>query len=194
MAGKIDFSRADLSREEQVALLTSSVKRWNAWREVHPEIRPDLRGAARTNLREADLRRANLSHANLTWVDLAGAHANWADLTGARLIGALLIDTSFVGATLDGCQVFGASVWNVRLDGARQENLCITDRSQNEPAITVNDLQVAQFIYLLLHNQEIGAVLDTIASKVVLIIGRFSDARNPALDALRVALRKHRNG
>ena len=119
--------------------------------------------------------------------DLTGA-----DLTAANVSLASLAHASCVNATLDGCAVFGVSVWNVRLDGAKQANLCITNRK--EPQIAVDALRVAQFLYLLLNNQEIRAVLDTIASKVVLILGRFSAERRPALDALRAALRQHPNG
>jgi hypothetical protein len=49
---------------------------------------------------------------------------------------------------------------------------------------------VAQFIYLLLHNQKIRDVIDTITSKAVLILGRFTDQRKAVLDALREELRK----
>src|SRR5207248_5742801 len=50
--------------------------------------------------------------------------------------------------------------------------------------------KVAQFIYLLLNNKEIRDVIDTITSKVVLILGRFTHERKAILDALRDALRK----
>jgi hypothetical protein len=49
---------------------------------------------------------------------------------------------------------------------------------------------LAQFIYLLLHNQKIRDVIDTITSKAVLILGRFTDERKAVLDALREELRK----
>ena len=49
---------------------------------------------------------------------------------------------------------------------------------------------MAQFIYLLLNNQEIRDVIDTITSKAVLILGRFSDERKPTLDSIREELRK----
>jgi uncharacterized protein YjbI with pentapeptide repeats len=220
MADEIDISRADLSREDQIALLRrSSVKQWNAWRESHRDIRPDLTRAVliganltradlheavltdarlfRTNLTGARLTMARLSRAGLSKARLTGADLTKADLTravvvGANLSWAVLVNTSLVDATLDGCWVYGASVWNVRLNGARQANLRITELW--EPAITVDDLRVAQFLYLLLNNQEIRAVLDTIASKVVLVLGRFSTERKPALDALREALRQHPKG
>jgi hypothetical protein len=53
----------------------------------------------------------------------------------------------------------------------------------------VDNLEVAQFIYLLLKNEKIRDVIDTITSKVVLILGRFAE-RKEILDALREELRK----
>ena len=50
---------------------------------------------------------------------------------------------------------------------------------------------MAQFISLLLNNKEIREVIDTITSKVVLILGRFTPERKAVLDAIRDALRKH---
>src|SRR4029077_11573047 len=46
-------------------------------------------------------------------------------------------------------------------------------------------------IYLLLNNQKIRQVIDTITSKVVLILGRFTEERKRVLDAIREELRKH---
>src|SRR3954449_5322445 len=47
-----------------------------------------------------------------------------------------------------------------------------------------------QFVYLLLRNEKIRAVIDTITSKGVLILGRFTPGRKAVLDALREELRK----
>jgi hypothetical protein len=49
---------------------------------------------------------------------------------------------------------------------------------------------VAQFVYLLLHNEKIRAVVDTITTKAVLILGRFTPERKAVLDALRDELRR----
>src|SRR5205085_6673850 len=78
--------------------------------------------------------------------------------------------------------------WNLELEGTKQENLVITD--EGEPIITVDNLEVAQFIYLLLNNKKVREVIDTITSKVVLILGRFTPERKTVLDALRNELRK----
>jgi hypothetical protein len=61
---------------------------------------------------------------------------------------------------------------------------------ENEAAITVDNIEVAQFIYLMLHNQKIRDVIDTIGRKAVLILGRFTPERKAVLDALRKELRK----
>jgi uncharacterized protein YjbI with pentapeptide repeats len=139
----------------------------------------DLRGA---NLREADVRGANLRGANLREADLRET-----DLGNAHLEVANLVGTNFQGATLTGCSVYGISAWNVNLIDARQTDLVITPHG--EPAITVDNLEVAQFIYLLLHNEKIRHVIDTVTSKAVLILGRFTPERKAVLDAIRAALR-----
>ena len=71
-----------------------------------------------------------------------------------------------------------------------QQNLVITP-SRTAAGATVDNIKIAQFIYLLLINQEIREVIDTITSKAVLILGRFSDERKSILDAIREELRKH---
>jgi hypothetical protein len=148
--------------------------------------RTDLIGA---HLDNANLQRANLQGADLLGATLWDADLRGADLRGARLIGATLIECNFENANLSGCWVYGTSVWRVKLAGATQLNLKVSD--QGEPEVTVDNLEVAQFIYLLLNNQKIRQIIDTITSKVVLILGRFTPERKPILDAIRGELRKH---
>ncbi len=230
-----------MADEEQLAILRSGVKQWNAWRRTHRDVlRPDLieanligadlSGADLTraylvdadlsgsDLSKANLRRANLLEVNLTGADLSeadltratledailfeadladadlseadlrGADLSGANLSGADLSQANLIKASFVNATLDGCTIYGISAWNVQLEGATQTNLRITP--DDEPEITADNLEVAQFLYLMLHNEKIRQIIDTLTSKVVLILGRFTPERKAVLDALREALRQ----
>ena len=157
--------------------------------------RLNLAGAdlSKANLIGADLWRANLCGADLQGAILVAANLNetvlsGANLTGASLVEAQLLGTDLSGATLSGCHVYGTSVWDVDLHGAIQSNLVITPKDQ--PEIQVDNLQVAQFIYLLLNNQNVREVIDTITSKVVLILGRFTPERKSVLEAIRDALRK----
>jgi uncharacterized protein YjbI with pentapeptide repeats len=149
----------------------------------------DLKNA---DLSKANLIDANLSGANLTEADLEGADLSWANLAkvelkGASLVATTLVETALTDANLTGCSIYGVSAWNLKLDGAKQQNLVIT--RNDEPEITVDNIEVAQFIYLLLHNQKIRDVIDTITSKAVLILGRFTKERKAVLDALRNELR-----
>lgn len=153
----------------------------------------DLSGADLTGARlpKADLTGVKLHNAHLVDAKLPGSFLEQTDLRGATLTGANLSGVSFIGthlqgATLSDCEVYGCAVWNVQLDGAVQSNLRISRR--DEPTITVDNLEVAQFLYLMLHNSKIRDVIDTLTSKVVLILGRFTPERKAVLDALREEL------
>ena len=160
-----------------------------------------FRGAklARANLRRSVLIRANLSGAYLGWADvresdlreasLVGADLNWADFRGADLRAASLLLARLRGTDLTGARIYGASVWDVETDDdTKQTGLVIT--TEDQPDIVVDDLEVAQFMYLLLKNEKIRNVIQTITSKVVLILGRFCEKRKAVLDSLREELRK----
>jgi uncharacterized protein YjbI with pentapeptide repeats len=154
----------------------------------------DLRGAIcdRADLRGADLREAKLANADLRRADLRGANLSAADLSGANLSkanlsGAILVGGDLSRTCLAEARVYGVSAWDVNLQDAIQTSLIITP--PDEPEITVDSLEVAQFIYLLLNNARIRDVINTITSKVVLILGRFTADRKKTLDAIRDALR-----
>src|SRR5215207_2630017 len=114
-----------MANEGHVALLKRGVNAWNAWRDKNPEVRPNLSGA--------DLYGANLNAANLSTATLVQADFTNADLTGSR--------------------IYGVCAWGLKLNGTKQQNLVIT--ATNEPEITVDNIEVAQFVYLLLHNEKI---------------------------------------
>ena len=140
------------------------------------------------DLLAANLTRVNLVGADLTRADLSEANLSYANLRGANLTRALLVKTNFTGADLTGCSIYGVAAWNVNLVGAQQWDLIITP--DDESAITMDNLDVAQFIYLLLDNKKIRQVIDTITSKAVLILGRFTPERKVVLDAIREELRR----
>jgi uncharacterized protein YjbI with pentapeptide repeats len=156
------------------------------------------------NLSEADLAAADLTGANLSWAslrladlsagkligtNLSGANLTEGNLSQANLNNAILVRTNLQRANLTACSIYGVSIWDVQLEGVIQANLIIT--LPGAPTITVDDLEVAQFIYLLLNNKKLRDVIDTITSKVVLILGRFTLERKTILDALREELRKY---
>jgi uncharacterized protein YjbI with pentapeptide repeats len=208
-----------LANPEHLAKLKEGPGVWNLWIKQNLDVRPDLSGAdlRRANLRAAFLLEANFSDADLTGAQLsaaflggafltntklgganlseaslsaarlAAANLSGANLSGAELTGAMLLRTNLEGANLTGCSVYGISAWNVKLGGAMQSDLLITP--SDESPIRVDNLEVARFIYLLLNNKKIRSVIDTVTSKVVLVLGRFTPDRKVVLDAIRGELR-----
>jgi uncharacterized protein YjbI with pentapeptide repeats len=151
----------------------------------------DLGGAdlTRAILGGAILWDANLSGANLREAILSEAQLDRANLSGANLSGATLLETNLVDAVLTGSRVYGVSAWNVKLSqGTKQQDLVIT--SFLEPEVTVDNIEVAQFVYLLLNNAKIRDVIDTVGKKGVLLLGRFTEGRIAVLERLREELRK----
>jgi len=142
----------------------------------------DLRLA---NFTQANLRGSSLIEADLRETDLSNADLRETDLTAA-----ILVNTNIDGALLSGSSVYSINVWDLHGDFAEQKDLVITP--QDAAAITVDNIKVAQFIYLILNNIEIRDVINTLTSKSVLILGRFRvPERKAILDALRNKLREY---
>lgn len=136
----------------------------------------DLTGA--TTEARMRLKSANLSNANLSDLDIRQADLRYATLVQAKLRGTLLT----------GCRIYGASAWDIRGEPGDQTELVVSEFRQK---LTVDDVEMAQFLNLMVNNKKIRNVLNTITSKSVLILGRFTPERKAILDALRNELRKH---
>ncbi|WP_428663056.1 pentapeptide repeat-containing protein [Runella sp.] len=154
---------------------------------------------AGVNLRHAILCRANFTEGYLRRADLSYADLTNANMKEAVLEYAQLVDVTLEGTDLTNCKIYGASVWNLMGTPANQSNLIITPQialrkpidNESEPIVTVDDLEVAQFVYLLLNNAKIRNVINTMTSKTVLILGRFTPDRKAVLDTIAGELRKH---
>jgi len=133
-------------------------------------------------IKKADFSGAAMSGANLAWADARGA-----TFCGALMRGASLVEARLQNADLSGARVYGISAWDVELEGTNQSNLIVT--RDGKSTITVDNLEVAQFIYLLLNNTKIRDVIETIGKKAVLILGNFKPDRKHVLDAIRESLR-----
>lgn len=155
----IDLSRANLSRcAVRFAVLSRATL-----------VGTVLRGA---DLRGTSLRRANLRNADLTDAILRHASLALADVAGARLVGA---------------ELFGAGIWGLTGKPANQSRL-VLQRDWEDPPITVDDLDTAQFLFLLLDNPRIASVIKTASSRTVLLLGRFTTRRKRVLDAIKKRL------
>lgn len=210
-----------MPRQDHLDILDKGKEAWNAWRKCNSEIVPLLRsaplegrilsgydlhdaylrrahlkganldgcGLREANLSGADLRNASMVDAKLTGANLRAAKMQGANLCGADFKSAILVNTDLRNAKLTGAQVYGISAWDVLLDGAEQSALVLSHPGQ--PRVTTDDLEVAQFVYLLLNRKKLRNIIDTITSKVVLILGRFTPERKTILDAIAGELRQN---
>jgi uncharacterized protein YjbI with pentapeptide repeats len=198
---EIDLSQADLSGADLAGMYLSPADLSRANLRSAVLAGASLMGAnlIEANLRGAELKGVNLSGANLKGAKLEGArlyganlieaNLSEANLSEANLESAILVETNLEKANLSGCSVYGISAWKLNLDGTVQSDLIISDF--DEPVITVDNLEVAQFMHLLINNEKIRHVIDTITSKVVLILGRFTEERKKVLEVIRDKLRNH---
>ncbi|MBN2264539.1 MAG: pentapeptide repeat-containing protein [Candidatus Aminicenantes bacterium] len=137
---------------------------------------------SQADLSEADLEGANLQEAVLEQTDLRGAN-----IANANLCFATLLKTNLEGAVLDNCAVHGTSLWDVNASAARQRDLDIMPAQ--EPVLSVDSLQTAQLVGMLLHHKHARYEVFSITLNTVLVIGRFPEERRPVLEAVKEALR-----
>ena len=153
-----------------------------------------LRGASlrqanlyRAGLKQADFTKANLTGADLREANLDGTIFRGASLRQAHLEGARLNETNLEQADLTGAWVYGISAWNLKLAGAKQIDL-VASRA-GDPLITVDRIELAQLIYQLQQTESFSHMVDTMASKLVLILGRFTRQRKTVLEGIRQVMR-----
>jgi hypothetical protein len=211
-----------MPNQEQLSIIKQGAEAWNKWRNENPHeeidlfqaklkgmdlrlsnlfqanlVEADLTGAnlsgsilISANLMGANLRRANLRRALLNMASLVEANLEGADIREANLAMASLIGAKVSGSKISESLVYGINVWDLKGEFDEQKDLVITDNTR--PIITIDNIKVAQFIYLILENKEIRDVINTLTSKAVLILGRFSlSERKSILDALRNKLREY---
>jgi len=166
----------------------------------------------RANLFEANFNQANLGQANLEGADLTGAYLNWAnfsgvnlkratlaqaslkgtnlsqaDLDNADLSRATLTGTNLTGANLNCCTIHSLSARDVNLNRTKQLNLVVSP--PDTPVITIDYLEIAQFIEIYLNSRRIRDIVDMNGQQIVLILGHFADERQALLNGVQEALR-----
>jgi uncharacterized protein YjbI with pentapeptide repeats len=193
LAGKnlrgFDFSRANLW---QIQLCNADLRGANL--SYTQMSLADLSGAklSRCEVKYAILSRASLINTSLRNADLRGtslrrACLHGADLTGANLRHTSLAEADVQGAILNGAEVYGAGIWGLKGEPKSQSGLIIQPTFESPP-ITVDDLDTAQFLFVLLDNIRIADVIDAASSRTVLILGRFTASRKRVLDKIKERL------
>ena len=144
------------------------------------------------NMRVSKIGSATFSSCIFEDSDLSYCSAEDTSFEGSKFVNTVLEHVSFVAnnfsnTELIGCSVYGISSWDLNLDNSAQKNLIIT--KDDQPTITVDNIELAQFIYLMINNTKLRSIIDTITSKVVLILGNFSPERKIVLEEIREKLR-----
>lgn len=144
---------------------------------------------------DAELQVSKIGSAEFVNCDFTGAKLSYCSAEEAAFTGSVLQDaamdnmslvaTDFTNVTLKGCSVYGISAWDLVLDGTDQSDLYIT---KDFTGVSVPSIELAQFVSLLVNNPSIRDVIETITSKAVLILGRFTKERKATLDELRSQL------
>jgi len=141
-----------LANEVHLKIIKQGVIAWNAWREAHSDITPDLRaadlsGAELTggnfegaNLEEANLKNANLRKANFERADLTGAHLQRAQLRSANLEAAKLYGTDFLKARLIGANLQRTDLRRANLAGAHLGGANLSGTDLRETNLGAADL------------------------------------------------------
>jgi len=138
------------------------------------------------HLRGTDLRGATLARAHVVESDLTGA-----DLTGADLSYASLIAVDLSGARLRECVVYGVGAWDLTVNAATDQRDLVVSRG-DEPRVTVDDLEVAQFIRLMMTHEKLRPTLDAVTRRTVLLLGRFGGGGIEELRQIAQVLRRAR--
>jgi uncharacterized protein YjbI with pentapeptide repeats len=193
----IDFSRSDLSSAD-LSDSTLSDARFRGCRLSGVR----FRAATLTNatFREAELPFADFSGsflhkarfvgANLRGVNLSGCDARETLFVQTNLEGALLNGSNFSRAQILGCRIWGLAGWDLALEGSTQRGLIVTREHSENPSLTVDDIEVAQFVHMLLRNANLRRIIDAVATRAVLILGRFVPERKSILEATRKLLKE----
>ncbi len=128
---------------------------------------------------------------NLSYCSAEETSFNNCYIESTNLSNISFIKTNFSNSTLKKCSVYGISSWDLTLDNTKQEDLIITDSIDDVVPITVDNIEVAQFLYLIINNVKLRNIIDAMTTKIVLILGRFTDDRLKILRIIKNKIREN---
>ncbi|RYE56169.1 MAG: pentapeptide repeat-containing protein [Sphingobacteriales bacterium] len=162
----------------------------NAWLAWCNFFHCDLSESTITNPEVDDLpfNDKRLMGVNIRWTTFACCKLDNVNFRHAVLEGARFHDCSLNGANLSESLINGLSAWGNTYDSSTlQDNLYITE--MDKPILTVDNFEIAQFLFLISNNKNIRSAIDSLATKIVLILGGFSKEDKPYLDTIKSELK-----
>lgn len=133
-----------MANPEHLEILKQGVERWNEWRKVNRDVKPDL---IKVNFEGADFSKIDLQDARLYEANFIGANLSGANMSGTVLVGADLIGAKMKNANLVGSYLFETDLSSVDLVGADFFGANLSDSS-----LSGADLMMASMQYTKLHN------------------------------------------
>jgi hypothetical protein len=125
----------------------------------------------------ADLWNSNFSASNIKNSNFRGSNLTKIDISSAKIMD---------------CKIYGISCWDIkRNDYTITKNLIISDPYSDDPIITIDDIELAQFIYLILNNKKISNLITTMRTKSVLLLSSFDNKSKLVLDKIKELLLKY---
>ena len=106
----------------------------------------------KTKMRVTKIGSATFYNCKFEDADLSYCSAEETSFSNSKLINTKLENIRFVSndfsdANLVGCSIYGISSWDLNLNNSVQKDLIITKKEQ--PEITVDNIELAQFLYLI---------------------------------------------
>ncbi|GMX64359.1 pentapeptide repeat-containing protein [Paenibacillus elgii] len=146
-----------------------------------------------TSMRVAKIGSTHFNNCRFNSTDLSYASAEDTIFENTQLINSDLININFIASKflkseIDGCNIYGISSWDLDISDTIQRNLNV---GKDDQILTVDNLEIAQFIYLMINNSKLKSIIDTLTSKTVLILGRFTPERKKVLDIIKNKVRTH---
>lgn len=146
---------------------------------------------SKADLSGGNFENCSFDNATFSGSVIAGANFKNAKLTNVNLRTTRILFSDFRGTQIVNAKIYGISAWDLLFDeNTIQEDLVI-DRKELNGVITVDNLEIAQFIYLIYSNEKIRDLIDTLTTKAVLILGRFTEERKKTLLYLKEELRNN---
>ncbi len=134
-------------------------------------------------LENIDFQDAILKKSIFSEAKLKGVIFDSADISQAIFKNCKIEDSSFLGSIIEGT-LFWKCTRLIAAYGNEQKNLVI----RRNPALTLDSIETAQFISMI-EQERLDEIINEVTSKVVLIIGSFSDGHKLTLDLIREHLK-----
>lgn len=148
----------------------------------------------RVSFKNSKITNTKLSYIKIKESNFDGVDFSNSEITNSEILNSNLKRTKFINTTitnchLEDCNIYGASIWNLTTSNTLQKDLLITD--SGEQHIYIDDMDLANYIFLVRNDSNLTKIINASTSKFVLILGRFSEPRKSILESIKNNIRAY---